>query len=122
MSVGRSHSYLDFKLSPCSLCRMFSFGGFPRRLNFKSRSFGTLYWSHLHRQVPMKMDPIQSSETSAFKTQTPVKTQKKTYYISQLRWFSKQVNLRSACVLQRDDLEEKLLELRRRPAEIWSCN
>jgi len=110
MSVERSHSYLDFKLSPCSLCSMFSFGVFPRRLSSKSRCFGTLYQSHLHRQVPMKMEPIESSETSAFKTQTPVKTQKKTYYISQLRWFSKQANLRSACVLHRDDLEETLLE------------
>ena len=32
--------------------------------------------------LPMKMEPIESSETSAFKTQTPGKnTQKKTYYI-----------------------------------------
>ena len=38
--------YLDFKLSQCSLCCMFSFGYF-RRLRFKSRRFGTLYRFHL---------------------------------------------------------------------------
>ena len=45
----------------------------PRLLSSKSRRFGTLYRFHLHRQVkmPMKMKPIESSETSAFRTQTP---------------------------------------------------
>jgi len=51
----------------------------PRRLSFKSRRFGTLYRFHLHGQVkeelfihlPMKMEPIEGSETSAFKPQTP---------------------------------------------------
>jgi hypothetical protein len=49
---------------------------FPRRLRFKSRRFGTLYWFHLPRQVlhlPRKMEPIAGSETSAFKPQTPGK-------------------------------------------------
>jgi len=46
---------------------------FPRLLSFKSRRFGTLYRFHLRRQVPMKMEPIKGSETSAFKTQTPGK-------------------------------------------------
>jgi len=41
----------------------------PRRLSFKSRRFGTLYRFHLH--LPMKMEPIEGSETSGFKTQTP---------------------------------------------------
>ena len=53
----------------------------PRRLRFKSRRFGTLYRFHLPRQVkeefflhlPMKMEPIEGSETSAFKPQKPVK-------------------------------------------------
>jgi len=43
----------------------------PRRLRFKSRRFGTLYRFHLPRQVPRKMEPIEGSETSAFKPQTP---------------------------------------------------
>ena len=42
---------LDFKLSPCSLCSMFSFWVIPRRLSSKNQRFGTLYQFHLHRQV-----------------------------------------------------------------------
>jgi len=48
----------------------------PRRLSSNCRRFGTHYQSHLHRQVneyfihlPMKMEPIVSSETSAIRTQ-----------------------------------------------------
>ena len=48
--VARISCY-DFKLSPCSLCSMFNFWVFPRRLRFKSRRFGTLYRFHLPRQV-----------------------------------------------------------------------
>ena len=50
---------------------------------FKSRRFGTLYRFHLPRQVkeewsfflhlPRKMEPIEGSETSAFKPQAPGK-------------------------------------------------
>jgi hypothetical protein len=44
-----------------------------RRLFFICRRFGTLYPFHLHRrcEVPMKMERIKSSETSAYKKQTP---------------------------------------------------
>ena len=62
---------LDFKLSPCSLCIMFFFWVLPRRLRFKCRRFGTLYWFHLPRHLSRKMEPIEGSETSAFKPQTP---------------------------------------------------
>jgi hypothetical protein len=43
----------------------------PRRLNFISRRFGTLF--HLHRQVhlPAHEDGTVCSETSAYKIQTP---------------------------------------------------
>jgi len=53
----------------------------PRRLNFICRRFGTLCLFHLHRQVPMKMEQTECSETSAYKIETPEITQKKTYYI-----------------------------------------
>ena len=45
----------------------------PRRPSAKSRRFGTLCRFHLHRQVdlPMKMEPTESSETSAFSTLMP---------------------------------------------------
>jgi hypothetical protein len=49
---------------------------FPRRLSANSRRFGTLYRFHLQRQVkdlPLKMEPIQCSETSAISTETPGK-------------------------------------------------
>ena len=54
------------------MCGVF-FWVIPQRLSFNSQRFGTLYWFHLHRQVnlPMKMEPIESSETSAIKTRTP---------------------------------------------------
>src|SRR5215510_8237954 len=47
-----------------------------RRMNVISRRFGTLYPFHLHRRVslthsPMKMERIQSSETSANNVHTP---------------------------------------------------
>ena len=41
----------------------------PRRRSSKSRRFGTLYRFHL--QGPLKMEPIEGSETSAFRTPTP---------------------------------------------------
>jgi len=43
----------------------------PRRLNFICRRFGTLCLFHLHRQVMMKMERTECSETSAYKIQTP---------------------------------------------------
>ena len=51
----------------------------PRRLSSNCRRFGTHHRFHLHRQVnevyfihlPLKMEPIVSSETSAIRTQTP---------------------------------------------------
>jgi hypothetical protein len=42
----------------------------PRRLNFICRRFGTLCLFHLHRR-PMKMEQTHSSETLAYKIQTP---------------------------------------------------
>jgi len=41
----------------------------PRRLSSKSRRFGTHYRFHLHRS--MKLEQIEGSETSDFRTQTP---------------------------------------------------
>jgi len=66
-----------FKLSSCSECNLFLFWVIPRRLSSNCRRFGTHYLFHLHRRVnfihlPMKMEPIVSSETSAIRTQTPV--------------------------------------------------
>ena len=48
------------------------FSVIPRRLNFICRRFGTLYLFHVHRQVgmPMKMEQIECSKTSAYKIQT----------------------------------------------------
>jgi hypothetical protein len=54
---------------------------FPRRLNIKSRRFGTLCRINLHRWVgvnihtypPVKTEPKECSETSAFNIQTPEK-------------------------------------------------
>ena len=46
---------------------------FPRRLRFKIRRFGTLYRSHLPKHLSRKMEPIEDSETSAFKPKTPGK-------------------------------------------------
>ena len=62
--------FLDFKLSPCSLCSMFSFGYFPGvwvlKADVSEPSIGSIF---IH--LPMKMEPIEGSETSAFKTQIP---------------------------------------------------
>jgi hypothetical protein len=44
-------TFLDFKLSLCSLYSMFSFGYFPGIWVLKSQRFGTLCRFHLHRQV-----------------------------------------------------------------------
>jgi hypothetical protein len=53
------------------------FWAIPQRLNFVCRRFGTLYLFHLPRQevklftfLPMKMEQIECSETSAYKVQT----------------------------------------------------
>ena len=43
----------------------------PRRLIYICRRFGTLYLFHLQRQVPLKMEQIECSETSAYINQTP---------------------------------------------------
>ena len=43
----------------------------PQRLNFICRRFGTIYLFHFHRQMPMKMEQIECSETSAYKIETP---------------------------------------------------
>ena len=51
----------------------------PRRLSSESRRFGTIYRFHLQGQVdeefviqlPLKMEPIEGAETSAFSTQAP---------------------------------------------------
>jgi len=78
------HNFLVFKLSHCSKCNLFLFWVIPRRLSSNCRRFGTHYRFHLHRQVneifihlPMKMEPILSTETSAIRTQTTVNYPKK---------------------------------------------
>ena len=43
----------------------------PRRLSSNCRRFGTHCRFHLHRHLPMKMEPAVSSETSAIRTPTP---------------------------------------------------
>ena len=43
----------------------------PRRLIYICRRFGTLYLFQLHRHLPMKMEQIECSETSAYINQTP---------------------------------------------------
>ena len=42
----------------------------PRRLIYICRRFGKLYLFHLQRQVPLKMEQIECSETSAYINQT----------------------------------------------------
>jgi hypothetical protein len=42
---------------------MFSFWVIPRRLGSKTQRLGTLYLFHLQGQVPLKMEPIEGSET-----------------------------------------------------------
>ena len=66
------------KLKQSNTCKLFLFWVIPRRLSSNCRRFGTHYRFHLHRQVneysihlPMKMEPIVSSETSAIRTQMP---------------------------------------------------
>jgi hypothetical protein len=81
MGSQLKESFLDFKLLPCVKCNVF-FWVFPRRLSTNSWSFGTLYQFHLQRQfdevyfieLPLKMEPIECSETSAIiSTQMPGK-------------------------------------------------
>jgi len=43
----------------------------PRRMIYICRRFGTLYLFNLQRQVPLKMEQIKCSETSAYINQTP---------------------------------------------------
>jgi len=61
---------LNFKLSPCSLCSMFSFGYFPGDWVLKADDSEPSIGSIFIGRWRMKMEPIQGSETSAFKTQT----------------------------------------------------
>ena len=49
------------------------FWEFPRRLKFKSRRFGTQCRFHRPGRSPRTMEPTLSSETLAFKLQTPGK-------------------------------------------------
>ena len=73
----------DFKLSPCSLCSVFSFGYFPGvwglKVDVSEPSIGSIFlgrWrknSSFFLNLPRKMEPIEGSETSAFKPQTPGK-------------------------------------------------
>ena len=58
--------FLSFRRVLNVIC---SFWVIPRRLSSNCRRFGTHYRFHLH--LPMKMEPIVSSETSAVRTQTP---------------------------------------------------
>jgi hypothetical protein len=75
-----------FIFTPTHLWRYTFFWVFPRRLNIKSRRFGTHCRFHLHRWVglnmnyihihtypPVKMEPTECSETSTFNIQTPGK-------------------------------------------------
>ena len=58
------------------------FLGSSRRLNYICRRFGTLYlFLHLHRHLPMKMEQIVCSETSAYIIQTPGKYPKRKHNI-----------------------------------------
>jgi len=87
--------FLDFKLSPCSKCRIFFFWAIPRRLNFICRRFGTsctIFIGGVNRKnngttclntlaassrllvlltPPVKMEQTERSETSIYKIQTP---------------------------------------------------
>jgi cellulose synthase/poly-beta-1,6-N-acetylglucosamine synthase-like glycosyltransferase len=56
-----------------------SFWLFPRRLNINSRRFGTLCRFHLH--PPVRMEPTECSETSAFNIQTPGKYPEESAFI-----------------------------------------
>jgi hypothetical protein len=49
----------------------FLLGKSPASVCVISRRFGTLYRFHLHRHLPMKMEPIESSETAATNTHMP---------------------------------------------------
>ena len=42
-----------------------------RRLIYTCRRFGTLYLFHLQRHLPLKMEQIECSKTSAYINQTP---------------------------------------------------
>jgi hypothetical protein len=70
--------FIDSKLSPCVKCNMFSFGCFPGVwvliADVSEHSIGSIFkgWS-MKYDLPLKMEPIQCSETSAISTQTPGK-------------------------------------------------
>jgi len=71
-------SILDFKLSPCSICNMFPFGLFPGVwvliADVSEPSISYIFigrWMKYLLHLPMKMERIEGSETSAIRTQTP---------------------------------------------------
>ena len=69
--------HLDFKLSPCFICNVFSFGYLPgvwvliADVSEHSISFIFIGRSIYFIDLSMKMEPIECSETSAISTQTP---------------------------------------------------
>ena len=63
---GRDILYvLDFKLSPCFICSAFSFWYLPGvwvlKAGVSEHSIGSIFID-----LPMKMEPIECSETSGF--------------------------------------------------------
>ena len=62
---------LDFKITPCCECFIFSFGVIPRRLSFTCRRFGTLCSIFIGLVHTTSEDGTECSETSAHKIQTP---------------------------------------------------
>jgi hypothetical protein len=81
--TARARGTLDKTLTPSFLISSFrrvlnvacNILGFPRRVVFNSRRFGTRYLLNFYRRVdihsPMKMEQTQCSETSAIKHTTP---------------------------------------------------
>jgi len=66
-----SSFFLDFKLLAVFWMSYAIFWVIPRRPNFICRRYGTLCLFHLQRQVGMKMEYTECSETLAYKIQTP---------------------------------------------------
>jgi hypothetical protein len=72
---------LDFKLSPCFICNMFSFECFPGVwvliADVSEPSISSIFIGRSMQygvcSMPMKMEPIEGSETSAISTQAPGK-------------------------------------------------
>jgi len=77
-------SCLDFKLSPCSLCSVFSFGYFPGVWGLKADVSEPSIFLGRWRKMARKVEPIEGSETSAFKTQTPGKYPKENILLTKL--------------------------------------